>query len=92
MQNRIDIAKEARKIYEWVFELIEKYNLNIICLTDTYERRIYIDTLQRYSNFLFEPEVIKLLVDMINSSDCCYKATYTEQVYVGYSYVIITKY
>ncbi len=86
-----NITEKARKVYEWVFELINKYNLNTICLTDTFERRIYIATLQRYSEFLFNQEVMKLLVDMINSSNNCYTATLTEQVYVGYSYVIITK-
>lgn len=85
-----DSKIEAKKLYKWVIELFEKNNLEALCLMDTYEKRIYIQTLQRYSSNFFEKEVMEVLVDLINSGSD-YTATFTEKVYVGYSYVMITK-
>lgn len=94
-ENRLNTTvknpeKYAQKLFEYVSNLFNTHKLSSLYLKDTYEGRIYIETLQRYSSYCFDETIMKELVKIINSSGE-YTATFCEKVYVYYAYVSIKK-
>lgn len=80
----------AERLYKHVIAIMDKNHLESICLSDTCEKRIYIPTLQRYINYIFDEKIMESLVNIINTGNT-YTASYTKKVYCGYGYVRITK-